>query len=404
MAFAEKRHTSDDASTEALVMKTGTFIKDETTHDLKIQWSESKNVVEKSRLDGYRPMNPCPVYEKSTRTLFLFFISVEGTVSEPWQRFWGINKARLCYVTTTDGGQVWSKVTDLTDKMPQMKKWATFAVGPGHGLQTQTGRLIVPAYAYGSCCPSCFCIACFCAVPRAISLYSDDGGTTWQFGNMLGKKSVECEMAEISDAGGSRFLYCNARNDGGHRVEAVSDDSGGDFIILPSAGKLVETGCGCQGSVVSFPAQPEEVGSNKESEWLLYTHPTSPSKRVDLGVYLNKSPQDSAAWSQPWIINKGPSGYSDLAYLDEGWFACLMERGESSETEQIACNVFSYNQVYQSIGNYNMDSDNSSDSFSDPDTFFEVAESDPMLEDYVRGVMPYRYEPYLGELEPHGST
>ncbi|KAK5867689.1 hypothetical protein PBY51_012156 [Eleginops maclovinus] len=50
-----------------------------------------------------------------------------------------------------------------------------------------------------------------------------------------------------------------------------------------------------------------------------------------------------------------------------------------------------------------MDSDNS-DSSSDPDTFFEVAESDPMLEDNVRGVMPYRYEPYLDELEPQGST
>ncbi|KAM4527279.1 uncharacterized protein PAE49_024191 [Odontesthes bonariensis] len=46
----------------------------------------------------------------------------------------------------------------------------------------------------------------------------------------------------------------------------------------------------------------------------------------------------------------GPSGYSDLAYLDEGWFACLMERGESSETEQIALGVFSYDDVKQNIG------------------------------------------------------
>ncbi len=51
----------------------------------------------------------------------------------------------------------------------------------------------------------------------------------------------------------------------------------------------------------------------------------------------------------------------------------------------------------------NMDFDNS-DSSSDPDTFFEVAESDPMLEDNVRGVMPYRYELYLDDLDPHGST
>ncbi|XP_063070480.1 uncharacterized protein LOC134461510 [Engraulis encrasicolus] len=45
----------------------------------------------------------------------------------------------------------------------------------------------------------------------------------------------------------------------------------------------------------------------------------------------------------------------------------------------------------------------SSDSSSDPETFFEVEESNPMLEDNGGGIMPYRYEPYLGELEPHDS-
>ncbi|MED6241962.1 hypothetical protein ATANTOWER_030955 [Ataeniobius toweri] len=350
LAFAEKRTTSNDASAEVLVMKTGMLIKDETTHEIRVTWSVAKYVVEKVHLGGYRPMNPCPVYEKTTKTLFLFFICVEGNVSEPWQRFWGINKARLCYITTRDGGGTWSSVTDLTKNFPEMKQWATFAVGPGHGLQTESGRLIVPAYAYGSRFPSCICISCFFAVSRALCFYSDDNGVTWQVGNMLDDKSVECEMAEVLDGKGSRYLYCNARNEGGYRVEAVSDNRGEDFITLPSAEKLVETSRGCQGSVVSFPAQPGVAGLIQEPKWLLYSHPTSQYKRVDLGVYLNKSPLDPSGWSNPWIINEGPSGYSDLAYLDDGWFACLMECGEASEIEQIACNVFSYSQASKAIG------------------------------------------------------
>uniref|UniRef100_A0A8C7ZVK4 exo-alpha-sialidase n=1 Tax=Oryzias sinensis TaxID=183150 RepID=A0A8C7ZVK4_9TELE len=349
MAFAERRQTSNDASTEELVMKTGRLLRQEAPPLMSVEWSDAKTVVDKTRLSGYRPMNPCPVYERNSKTLFLVFICVEGTTTESWQRFWGINKARLCYVTTKDGGQTWSDVTNLTEKLPQIKKWATFAVGPGHGVQAESGRLIVPAYAYGSCCPSCFCIACFCAVPGALSLYSDDQGGTWQFGQPLETISIECEMAEVSDDGGNRYVYCNARTQGGFRVEALSDDGGDDFVTLPTADKLVETGGGCQGSVVSFPAQVDGGDSGQEPRWLLYSHPSSKDRRTDLGIYLNKSPKDPNSWSSPWIINQGPSGYSDLAYIDGGRFACLMERGTESEVEQIACHIFSYYQINKGL-------------------------------------------------------
>ncbi|KAM9734353.1 sialidase-3-like isoform 2-T2 [Menidia menidia] len=362
MAFAEKRTSSDDSSSEALVMKTGTFMKDETTPDSKIQWSEPKYVVEKRQLGGYRPMNPCPVYDSNSGTLFLFFICVKGFVSECWQLFWGCNKTRLCFVSTADGGQSWSGITDLTAELPEVASWATMAVGPGHGVQTGAGRLLVPVYAYGPNKPSSSCISCGCTVPRALSLYSDDGGANWQFGEMLEPRSLECMMAEVV-VDGNAYVYCNARTGGGFRVEALSDSSGEQFTVLPPAGKLVETGRGCQGSVVSFPVQPGPEGAGPgpegaepgpregaEPRWLLYSHPTSKDERVDLGLYLNRSPLDPMAWSQPWILNKGPSGYSDLFYLEDGWFACLMERGEASEIEQIACVVFSYRQLVDGIG------------------------------------------------------
>ncbi|XP_068178451.1 sialidase-3-like [Antennarius striatus] len=338
VAFAEQRRTTNDASAEMLVMRMGTLKMEADSDKRSVEWLELKPVKE-AYVCGYRSMNPCPVYEKTTKTLFLFFICVMEGVSECWQRFRGRNRTRLCYITSKDAGQSWSGVKDLTC-LHEIKNWATFAVGPGHGIQTETGRLIVPLYAYTPCKPL------YLNTPYAMYLYSDDNGGTWQFSSRLRTKSVECEMAEVSGEAGLKFIYCNARSEGGHRVEAVDKNNGAGFVTLPPAEKLVETGKGCQGSVLSFPPYP----SQNHNQWLLFTHPSDKSKRINLGVYLNKSPTDPYAWSKPWIISSGPSGYSDLAYIHDGWFACLVERGEQRETEQIACVVFHYDEVKRGIG------------------------------------------------------
>uniref|UniRef100_UPI0037E97EBD sialidase-3-like n=1 Tax=Semicossyphus pulcher TaxID=241346 RepID=UPI0037E97EBD len=349
-AFAEERKSSDDSSTKHLVMKTGKLKKDSK----KIEWSKLK-LVKEAHLEGYRPMNPCPVYEKTSKTLFLFFICVEGTVSEQWQIEHNCNKARLCYITTNDGGQSWSAVTDLTAELKEIQSWATFAVGPGHGLQTDDGRLIVPMYAYASSCSSNS--QCSNVTPRALSLYREASGEKWQFSKMLENESIECLMAEFFDDAEKSNIYCNARTKGGFRVEAFSCHM--ELILSPSnVKKLVETGKGCQGSVVSFPAQsgkPQAVDDpSKKPKWLLFTHPSDKSKQTHLGVYLNTSPSDPKSWTEPWIINPGPSAYSDLAYIGDGMFVCLMECGEKKITEQIASVVFSYNDVKKGIGEHVM--------------------------------------------------
>ncbi|KAK2838142.1 hypothetical protein Q5P01_015354 [Channa striata] len=86
------------------------------------------------------------------------------------------------------------------------------------------------------------------------------------------------------------------------------------------------------------PGHAQNKTEDQRPKWLLYSHPTHKCRK-DLGVYLNESPPDPSKWSKPWIINPGPSGYSDLVYMGDGWFACLMERGEKIETEQIDLKV-----------------------------------------------------------------
>ncbi|XP_043952558.1 sialidase-3-like [Gambusia affinis] len=324
-AFSEKRTSIKDSDAVALVMSTGTVDTDDTTKKKTAKWSKPEEVVGVIEMEGskYRPMNPCLVYEKNTQILFLFFNRITGEENAK------NNKVRLCYMTKKKNDDKWSEVTDVTDVLPT-DSWSTFSVGPGHGIQTESDRIIVPAYAYMK----------KDKIPHSFYIYSDDNGSTWQYGMMLGEQSGECQVAEVSDG----LIYCNARNQGGYRVQAQIDKSG--FHSFKHTTPLVETGTGCHGSVISFPAQSGDANT----KWLLYSHPTNKSKRRDLGIYLNKSPMKSLGkckrvWSKPWVINKGPSGYSDLTYIEDGWFACLMERGKKTYTEKIACLLFHYDEI-----------------------------------------------------------
>ncbi|KAJ0067736.1 hypothetical protein NL108_010062 [Boleophthalmus pectinirostris] len=348
LAFAEKRLSSSDHEAKILVMRRGTM-----TEDGSVEWSSTQE-LQSATLPNHRTMNPCPVYEKKSNTVFLFFICVWKSVTEQKQIHTGKNQTRLCYVTSTDNGQTWSNVTDLTETVigETINNWATFGVGPGHGVQLEDGRLIIPAYAYyipqresGT-------------VPRALAIYSKDDGKTWRLSEMLREDSSECEMAEIIDHEGKSHLYCNARSiTKGHRCEALSEalseNSDVSFDQVHFASELVEPPFGCQGSIIAFPA-PESAPDTQT--WLLFMHPTHECCRRDMGVYLNRSPLQSSGWETPTIIHSGPSGYSDLAYHgDKNTFSGLMECGEESELEQIAFVTFSLNDVMQQEGQQDED-------------------------------------------------
>lgn len=61
-------------------------------------------------------MNPCPVHDARTATVFLFFIAVRGRTPEAAQIAAGRNAARLCCVTSRDAGRSWGGARDLTEE------------------------------------------------------------------------------------------------------------------------------------------------------------------------------------------------------------------------------------------------------------------------------------------------
>ncbi|XP_066477961.1 sialidase-4 [Tiliqua scincoides] len=257
LAFAEERLSVDDAHANLLVLRRGTFYKN------YVEW-EDMRALETATLPHYRSMNPCPIYDEFTGMVFLFFIAVLGRTPEAFQIITGQNAARLCFVSSSDQGISWSHVTDLTQQVIGMSinDWATFALGPGHGIQLKSGRLLLPAYAYYIDCRECFGKLCK-TTPHAFTFYSDDHGQNWQFGEFIPNlQTVECQMVSVDEEDGSNVLYCNARSPLGFRVQALSMDDGAVFHSGELVQRLVEPPHGCHGSIIGFPAPLYYVHNN----------------------------------------------------------------------------------------------------------------------------------------------
>uniref|UniRef100_A0A674IX12 exo-alpha-sialidase n=1 Tax=Terrapene triunguis TaxID=2587831 RepID=A0A674IX12_9SAUR len=345
LAFAEERLSIDDAHANLLVLRRGTFLRNYVEVNMR--------ALETATLKHHRSMNPCPVYDEFTGIVFLFFTAVLGKTSEAYQIITGQNVARLCYVSSSDQGQSWSKVTDLTQQVigRSITDWATFALGPGHGIQLKSGRLLVPAYTYHIDCKECFGKLCK-TTPHSFTFYSDDHGQRWRFGEFIPNlPTVECQMVSVDEEDGSNVLYCNARSPLGFRVQALSMDDGAVFHLGQLVQRLVEPPHGCHGSIIGFPTPT----------WVLYSHPTSSRSRINMGVYLSTFPRDADSWTEPWVIYEGPSAYSDLAYIELTYsefsatgipaiaFACLYENGMRSPYEQISFSMFTLYDVIQNI-------------------------------------------------------
>uniref|UniRef100_A0A8C6XTT1 exo-alpha-sialidase n=1 Tax=Naja naja TaxID=35670 RepID=A0A8C6XTT1_NAJNA len=398
LAFAEQRLSVDDADANLLVLRRGTFYMN------AMQVRQNMQTIETATLMHHRSMNPCPIYDEVTGMVFLFFIAVLGRTSEVFQIVTGQNAARLCYVFSSNQGISWSHVTDLTEEVigMSMQDWATFALGPGHGIQLKSGRLLLPAYTYYIDCKKCFGKLCK-TTPHAFAFYSDDHGQSWFFGEFVPNlKTVECQMVSVDEEDGSHVLLCNARSPLGLRVQALSTDDGAVFHSGQLVLQLVEPPHGCHGSIIGFPAPlycmhhgiqvsqrkacpdkgpglslqhvicerphfcPAHTETVSKSDtyfeiptWVLYSHPTSSRSRDNLGIYLNIFPRDVDSWSKPWIIYEGPSAYSDLAYIELPYsefsatgipaFACLYENGMQSPYEQISFSMFTLHEVLQNI-------------------------------------------------------
>jgi sialidase-1 len=237
--------------------------------------------------------NPCPVQERETGTI--------------WMPFTRNNKA--VFVTRSDDdGATWAPPVDVT-KDVMKPEWIWVATGPGVGIQTRSGRLVIPcdnkvAGEKGE-------------VRRSHVMFSDDRGKTWKLGGLLGVETNECQVVERQD--GSLLLNMRSYHGKNRRAAATSSDGGLTWSEVALEEALIEPVC--QASLIA-------LGGGR----LLFSNPAS-KKREKLTV--RSSPDDGRTWPASNVLNAGPSGYSSLAVLPDGSIGCLYERGEKTYRDKI---------------------------------------------------------------------
>ncbi len=257
-------------------------------------------------------MNPCPVVDRETGMILLFFINANAR---------GDNRNRHLLAQSADNGVTWSEAVDAE---PLISGYLdTFVSGPCAGIQARSGRLIIPGYAgpFDEETKAGF---------RSRVLYSDDHGKSWTMGASLTEFTDESTAVELGDG----KIMLNARGDMGTgcRAVALSGDGGATWSKLRWDPALNE--CPCQASLFRY-----------DGSRILFANPDNTGEafgvveRSKMTVRLSRD--EGKTWPVKKLIHKGPSSYSGLVRLPDGDVGIIFEGGDKHRREWIRFARFS---------------------------------------------------------------
>ena len=249
--------------------------------------------------------NPCPVQDRKTGRILLPLTFNLGNVTEKQMIDRAVPARRTVFVChSDDDGKRWSTAREITEQT-RRADWTWYATGPGNGIQTKTGRIVIP----------CDHVEEGTKEKYSHVIYSDDGGGTWKIGGRAGAGTNECAVVELRD--GSLLLNMRSYHGKNRRAVAVSRDGGLTWSETRWDEALVEPVC--QASLIAAGGV------------LYFSNPAS-VKRERMTVRASRD--DGGTWAER-VLHAGPAAYSSLATVGKRDLGCLYECGEQSAYERI---------------------------------------------------------------------
>ncbi len=296
LAFAEGRTSLLDHSENDIVLKRST--------DNGLTWGALSVIAE----DGKNALNnPQAVVRSDGRIILMYQRYADGFGER--DALPGLEGERICrtfLMYSDDEGLTWSSPLDITAEVKRPEA-TSMATGPGIGIELthgkHAGRLIMPVNQgpYGNW--------------FVYTVYSDDGGSNWQKGEIAPyKKKIrgwanEVQIVELSDG----RLMLNARSESGNRKRkiAFSEDGGRTWSAVEDEKNLLEPEC--QASFMSY-----------NDSTLLFCNPRHRSRRLRGTVYA--STDSGKTWPHRKTVYKGGFAYSCMAILPTGEIGVLFEK------------------------------------------------------------------------------
>ncbi|MEO6003712.1 MAG: sialidase family protein [Opitutus sp.] len=244
-----------------------------------------------------------------------------------------INYDRCFQRRSRDEGVTWSTPEEITAPLAALRKlypFKVFATGPNHGIQLSKGRLIIPVWlstggGQGGHRPSV-----------VSSLYSDDGGVSWQAGEIAAQEVDPLvnpsETVAVELAGGGVMFSMRTESLQHRRGIAYSPDGATNWTRPEFVNDLVDPVCMAGIDRLSW-------ASPTERSRLIYSYcdngteadPRSPSRffvRKNLTVRL--SYDEGRTWPVSRAIEPGLAGYSDITVAPDRTIFCLFEQGSAT--------------------------------------------------------------------------
>lgn len=259
--------------------------------------------------------NPCPVVDQNTGDIVLVMTHNPGREHERDIHSGAVAEGRTVWVCrSSDDGVTWTEPRNITveTKAPD---WRWYATGPGVGIQLtkgeHAGRLVIPS---DHSQPVTTTDGKSDVINGSHAIYSDDGGHTWAYSQVIQPHCNECQAVELSD--GRLLLNARSAEDPKIRRISYSSDGGETWTAPVIESQLIEPRC--QASMMLFNSSRASA-----KPWVVFSNPGHPFSRRNLVV--RASADDGKTWPIAKTIEPGYAAYSCLVQLDDKTIGCLYE-------------------------------------------------------------------------------
>ncbi len=262
--------------------------------------------------------------------------------------------ARCFYLRSEDEGETFSEPVEITATFEAFRDeypWRVFAPGPGHALQMDTGRLVIPVWLstgtsgefgpeYRGHRPSVTSV-----------IFSDDHGATWNRGEIAAWNTERVvnpnETVAVQLQDGKVLLNMRTETPRNRRAFTFSEDGATAWTDPEFQDELFDPVC--MGSMIRLP---DEFAGGKSC--LLFVNPDS-SHLQSLGNRHNSWPRENLTlrasfdegktWPVKRLLDPGQAGYSDLAVGPDGTIYCFYEHGGQTDDRGMSVLRFDYSWI-----------------------------------------------------------
>ncbi len=234
---------------------------------------------------------------------------------------------RCFSMRSDDDGKTFTKPVEITPTFEKFRKdydWKVIATGPAHGIQLANGRLVVPVWLSTS-------EGGHAHRPSIVStIYSDDAGKTWERGEVAAWNTPELInpnetiITQLTD--GRVMLNIRSESKSHRRAVSFSKDGSTRWTKPAFDDALLEPIC--MASIIRYGDKPASlIFANPHNLEREKARPGQSRDRKNLTVKLSED--DGKTWPTSKPLERGFSGYSDLAVGPDGSIYCFYERGST---------------------------------------------------------------------------